>query len=347
MGETKSKAILRFQRIQGVAPLETTTLDEPLYRVVRLRYDSDGGRCGGAPDFACLSISGKRDSGNEDKLLAIVLIGKEEGIKGYWKGNLPQVIRVIPYSAVQLFAMTLTRQRVIGFWKTRCWSLCWHDIYLCGVLPVMLQMRLITYLLDVLRLRLAVEPGYRKMSEIALTMLREEGFASFYYGLGPSLIGIAPYIAVNFCIFDLVNADERFTLQPKDSTIATNSYNVSHCCYYHLISVRHSEKTNADERFTLQIGLGSHSRLEHKVGTAFTFGYVPTIRIIERDGIIGLYRGFVPKVLKNLPNSSISLTTFDIVKRLLSASEKEFQKIVDENFRKDKDETGVEESRSS
>ena len=34
-------------------------------------------------------------------------------------------------------------------------------------------------------------------------MLREEGLASFYGGLGPSLIGIAPYIAVNFCVFDL------------------------------------------------------------------------------------------------------------------------------------------------
>ncbi|KAL6998553.1 hypothetical protein U1Q18_008681 [Sarracenia purpurea var. burkii] len=35
---------------------------------------------------------------------AFSLIGKQEGIKGYWKGNLPQVIRIIPYSAVQLFA---------------------------------------------------------------------------------------------------------------------------------------------------------------------------------------------------------------------------------------------------
>jgi solute carrier family 25 phosphate transporter 23/24/25/41 len=35
---------------------------------------------------------------------AITLIAKEEGVKGYWKGNLPQVIRVLPYSAVQLLA---------------------------------------------------------------------------------------------------------------------------------------------------------------------------------------------------------------------------------------------------
>ncbi|KAI9083755.1 hypothetical protein K1719_034223 [Acacia pycnantha] len=36
---------------------------------------------------------------------AITVIAKEEGIKGYWKGNLPQVIRIIPYSAVQLLHM--------------------------------------------------------------------------------------------------------------------------------------------------------------------------------------------------------------------------------------------------
>ena len=39
--------------------------------------------------------------------------------------------------------------------------------------------------------------------QVALNMLKEEGVASFYNGLGPSLIGIAPYIAMNFCIFDL------------------------------------------------------------------------------------------------------------------------------------------------
>ncbi|XP_049399764.1 thylakoid ADP,ATP carrier protein, chloroplastic-like [Solanum stenotomum] len=47
---------------------------------------------------------------------AFALIGKEEGIKGYWKGNLPQVIRIIPYSAMQLFALekTLTLKHFQG-----------------------------------------------------------------------------------------------------------------------------------------------------------------------------------------------------------------------------------------
>jgi len=30
---------------------------------------------------------------------------------------------------------------------------------------------------------------------------------------------------------------------------------------------------------------------------------VPNAGIVERDGLVGLYRGFVPNALKNLPNS--------------------------------------------
>ncbi|KAH0940115.1 hypothetical protein HID58_007576 [Brassica napus] len=31
-------------------------------------------------------------------------VKREEGVKGYWKGNLPQVISIVPYSAIQLYA---------------------------------------------------------------------------------------------------------------------------------------------------------------------------------------------------------------------------------------------------
>ncbi|GJN37892.1 hypothetical protein PR202_gb26891 [Eleusine coracana subsp. coracana] len=175
-------------------------------------------------------------------LEALTDVGKKDGLKGYWKGNLPQVIRIIPYSAVQLFSYE------------------------------------VTYPLDVLRLRLAVQSGHNTMSQVALNMLREEGFASFYRGLGPSLIAIAPYIAVNFCVFDL-------QMQMKGTPYNT------------------------------------------------IFDAVPGI--VERDGLIGLYRGFVPNALKNLPNSSIKLTAFDTVKTLISTGQKELEILIQENQEKD------------
>ncbi|KAH8484922.1 hypothetical protein H0E87_026618 [Populus deltoides] len=167
---------------------------------------------------------------------AIVMIGKEEGIKGYWKGNLPQVIRIIPYSAVQLFAYETYK----NLFKGKDGELSVIGRLAAGACAGMTS-TFVTYPLDVLRLRLAVEPGYRTMSEIALTMLREEGVASFYYGLGPSLLGIAPYIAVNFCIFDLVKKSlpEKYQQKTQSSLLtAVVSAAVATLTCYPLDTVR-------------------------------------------------------------------------------------------------------------
>ncbi|KAJ4825642.1 hypothetical protein Tsubulata_023101 [Turnera subulata] len=167
---------------------------------------------------------------------AITMIGKEEGLKGYWKGNLPQVIRVIPYSAVQLFAYDSYKKLFTG----KDGELSVIGRLAAGACAGMTS-TFVTYPLDVLRLRLAVEPGYRTMSDMALTMLREEGVASFYYGLGPSLLGIAPYIAVNFCIFDLVKKSmpEKYRQKAQSSLLtAVVSAAVATLTCYPLDTVR-------------------------------------------------------------------------------------------------------------
>ncbi|KAK7836106.1 probable envelope ADP,ATP carrier protein, chloroplastic [Quercus suber] len=242
---------------------------------------------------------------------AITLIGKEEGIRGYWKGNLPQVIRVIPYSAVQLFAYETYKKLFRGVDG----ELSVIGRLAAGACAGMTS-TFITYPLDVLRLRMAVEPGYRAMSEVALTMLREEGFASFYYGLGPSLLGIAPYIAVNFCVFDLMKKSlpEKYQKRTETSLVtAVLSASLATITCYPLDTVRRQMQMKCSPYNTVLDAIPG---------------------IVARDGIIGLYRGFLPNALKTLPSSSIRLTTFDIVKRLIAASEKEFQRIVEENRRK-------------
>ncbi|CAN0879742.1 Probable envelope ADP,ATP carrier protein, chloroplastic [Linum grandiflorum] len=241
-------------------------------------------------------------------LEALALIGKEEGIKGYWKGNLPQVIRIIPYSAVQLFSYEFYKK----LFKGKDEELAVIGRLAAGACAGMTS-TLVTYPLDVLRLRLAVDTGHRTMIQIAMTMLREEGAASFYYGLGPSLVSIAPYIAVNFCMFDLVKKSlpEKYKQTAQSSVItAVVSAAVATITCYPLDTVRRQ----------MQMRGAPYKSFFH----AFP-------GIVERDGFIGLYRGFLPNVLKNLPNSSIRLSTFDIVKRLIAAGEKELQQMTDGN----------------
>ncbi|KAG8647749.1 hypothetical protein MANES_09G103800v8 [Manihot esculenta] len=217
---------------------------------------------------------------------AITLVGKEEGLKGYWKGNLPQVIRIIPYSAVQLFAYETYKKLFVG----KDGKLSVAGRLAAGACAGMTS-TFVTYPLDVLRLRLAVEPGYRTMSEIALNMLREEGIASFYYGLGPSLIGIAPYIAVNFCIFDLVKKSlpEKYRQTTQASLLtAVASAAVATLTCYPLDTIR---------------------RQMQMKGTPYRTVLDAFQGIIQSDGVTGLYRGFLPNALKNLPNSRFSSAT--------------------------------------
>ncbi|XP_031484913.1 thylakoid ADP,ATP carrier protein, chloroplastic-like isoform X2 [Nymphaea colorata] len=147
-------------------------------------------------------------------LEALTMIGKEDGVKGYWKGNLPQVIRIIPYSAVQLFSYEVYKKLLKG--KDEQLSVAGRLI--AGACAGMTS-TLVTYPLDVLRLRLAVDASHKTMAQAVLNMLESEGIASFYCGLGPSLLSVAPYIAINFCIFDLVKKSlpAKYQNQPESS----------------------------------------------------------------------------------------------------------------------------------
>uniref|UniRef100_A0A6N2KL19 Uncharacterized protein n=1 Tax=Salix viminalis TaxID=40686 RepID=A0A6N2KL19_SALVM len=240
-----------------------------------------------------------------------------------------EVIRIIPYSAVQLLAYETYK----NLFKGKDGELSVIGRLAAGACAGMTS-TFVTYPLDVLRLRLAVEPGYRTMSEIALTMLREEGAASFYYGLGPSLLGIAPYIAVNFCIFDLKGYKHKTTAvyyPPLNNRVKKS------------LPEKYQQKTQSSLLTAVVSSavatltcypLDTVRRQMQMKGTPYKSVLDAIVGIVQRDGVIGLYRGFVPNALKNLPNSSIRLTTFDIVKRLIAASEKEFQRIVEENRQK-------------
>ncbi|KAH7657119.1 Mitochondrial carrier protein [Dioscorea alata] len=249
----------------AIAGALSKTLTAPLDRV-KLLMQTHGLRASGSKGIGLLE--------------AITLIHKEEGIKGYWKGNLPQVIRIIPYSAVQLFAYEIYKKIL----RNEDGDLSVIGRLIAGACAGMTS-TLVTYPLDVLRLRLAVEPGCRTMSQVAFNMLREEGIASFYCGLGPSLIGIAPYIAVNFCIFDLMKKSlpEKYQKRPETSlATALVSATVATLMCYPLDTVR---------------------RQMQMKGSPFNSVFDALPGIVERDGFLGLYRGFVPNALKSLPSS--------------------------------------------
>lgn len=139
-------------------------------------------------------------------------------------------------------------------------------------------------------------------------MIRDEGMGAFYKGLIPSCIGIAPYASINFASFDLLKK-----ALPED--LAGNSTAVF-CCSLAAAAVATGGCYPLDTiRRQMQLKTSTYKNVFEAVSG-----------IVARDGVMGLYKGFLPNAAKNLPNSSIRLSTFDYAKKLKGVAQGAMEK---------------------
>lgn len=227
---------------------------------------------------------------------AFIAIGKSEGIKGYWKGNVPQVIRILPYSTAMLnsyefYKLQLTNKEtgklsVPGRLASGAAAAC--------------TATLVTYPLDIIRLRLSIDPNMKTMTQVVKAIIRDEGPKAFFKGLPATCLSISPYSALNFCAFDMF---KKFVPEGAQG-IAYASFGAtllaSGTCYP-LDTIRRQMQLKSST-YTGVIDAG--------------------VSIIARDGVSGMFKGFLPNIVKNAPNKSIQLTMFDLLKRKIAESEK-------------------------
>lgn len=259
------------------------TLTAPLDRV-KILLQVKGGLEGGAIQLAAAK-------GN--LIGSLVAIGKQEGLAGYWKGNLPQVLRVVPYSAAQLYSYEVFKK----FFTAEDGSLSVHKRLAAGALAGMTA-TILTHPLDTLRLRIAVDPSCANLPGAIRVLLREGRGAAFYRGLGASMLGIAPYMALELGTYDLLPKElNSFSRGFIAALVATAS------CYP-LDTIRRRIQLEAAQRLPWDKA---------------------ALAILREDGIGGMYRGFVPNALKNLPNKGVKLSVFDKAKRLLVSSEAAYE----------------------
>lgn len=131
---------------------------------------------------------------------AALKIWREEGVVAFWKGNGTNIIRIFPYSASQLMANDQYKRLM----ATPTGELTVPRRLAAGAAAGMTATTL-THPLDTVRLRLALpSSGYTGMGNAFATMVRTEGPMSLYKGLVPTLVGIAPYAALNFASYDML-----------------------------------------------------------------------------------------------------------------------------------------------
>eukprot|EP00899_Mesostigma_viride_P002434 jgi/Mesvir1/12191/Mv00428-RA.1 len=156
-------------------------------------------------------------------------IVRTEGLLGLYRGNSASVIRIVPYAAVHFMAYEQYRDILVasGLQDTPRLDLLAGSVAGCSAV-------VLTYPLDLVRTRLAVQPApqasswephlpsgtitadqlrrqcpqavpqYRGVADALGGVGRREGFFGLYRGVGPTLLGVLPYSGLKFFIYEFL-----------------------------------------------------------------------------------------------------------------------------------------------
>lgn len=226
--------------------------------------------------------------------------GKEiytnSGILGLWKGHTTTIIRVAPYAGFSYAIHDLAEREFKVLLNTD--KLPFAYKFLSGSIGGM-GATVLTYPLDVLRVRLALIPGSTWASTV-----RQGGL---YNGLTATLIGIIPYSGTGWCVkqtliemFPEVNAKDKSPNIPGLLIINGIAGLFGQFVTYPLDIVRR--------------------RLQMNIMTSPAKSDQNTIRgvfkdLIDKEGRWGLTKGFSLNLIKGPITVSLSFTTYDIMSR--------------------------------
>ncbi|KAH7548168.1 hypothetical protein ACOSP7_032481 [Xanthoceras sorbifolium] len=240
----------------------------------------------------------------------------EEGFRAFWKGNLVTIAHRLPYSSVNFYAYEHYKKLlhvipgVQSHKESISADLCVHFVAggLAGITAASA-----TYPLDLVRTRLAAQTNvmyYRGIGHTLQTICRDEGVFGLYKGLGATLLGVGPSIAISFSVYETLRSFWQ-SQRPQDSTVLVSlacgsiSGIASSTATFPLDLVRRRKQLE---------GAGGRARV-YKTGLFGTFKH-----IIRTEGFHGLYRGILPEYYKVVPGVGICFMTYETLKMLLADS---------------------------
>jgi len=236
-----------------------------------------------------MQVSSKGGSVSEtiNKLL------KEQGIKGFWRGNTASCIRIGPQNAIKNYVYSIFLKQFgqdnqfKGFQRTFYGALS-------GVIS-----QVATYPLDVIRTRITVYPGkYNGIFDCALKMIKEEGPTSLFGGIIPTVVGVIPYEGAQFYAQGGLKNFWQNTVQPgKPITPLQNALIGSAAGMFSQIFSYPFELVRKRMMLKDEHGKPLYPSMTNAFKT-----------VISKDGFTGLYRGFGINLIKAVPYAALNFT---------------------------------------
>ncbi|ONK76877.1 uncharacterized protein A4U43_C02F780 [Asparagus officinalis] len=240
----------------------------------------------------------------------------EEGFRAFWRGNLVTIAHRLPYSSISFYAYERYKsllQSGPGLDRHKEYVSADVGVRLLGGGLAGITAASITYPLDLVRTRLAAQTNniyYRGISHALCSICRDEGVRGLYKGLGATLLGVGPSIAISFSVYEMLRSGWQLE-RPHDSAVL-----VSLTCGS-LSGIASSTVTFPLDlvRRRMQLEGAAGKARVYNSGLFGTFGH-----IIRYEGFRGLYRGILPEYYKVVPSVGIVFMTYEMLKSCLSGS---------------------------
>ncbi|CAN1344146.1 Probable mitochondrial adenine nucleotide transporter BTL3, partial [Linum perenne] len=244
-----------------------------------------------------------------------------QGVKGFWKGNLVNILRTAPFKAINFYAYDTYRQMLLRWTGNE--EATNFERFVAGA-AAGVTASLLCLPLDTIRTKM-VAPGGDALGGVIGTfrhMVQSEGFLSLYKGLVPSLASMAPAGAVFYGVYDILktgylhspeglariqnmkqegqdlNAFDQLELGPMRTLLYGA---IAGCCS--------EAATYPFEVVRRNLQMQVRATKMNAVATCF--------KIVEQGGVPALYVGLIPSLLQVLPSAAISYFVYEFMKIVL------------------------------
>ncbi|KAG5544013.1 hypothetical protein RHGRI_016685 [Rhododendron griersonianum] len=256
-------------------------------------------------------------------------IAASQGLRGFWKGNLVNILRTAPFKAINFYCYDSYRKQFLRFSGNE--EVTNFERFIAGAASG-ITASMLCLPLDTIRTKL-VAPGGEALGGVVgafRNVILTEGFFSLYKGLLPSIMSVAPSGAVFYGVYDILKSaylhspEGRKRIQymkeqgQELSALDQLELGPVRTLLHGAISGACAEaSTYPFEVLRRQLQLQSKA---NKLSALATF-----VKIVERGGIPALYAGLCPSLLQVmvlrlrlvLPSAAISYFVYEFMKIVL------------------------------
>ncbi|KAM9794928.1 solute carrier family 25 member 43 [Neosynchiropus ocellatus] len=239
---------------------------------------------------------------------SFLLVYQNEGLGGFWKGNLVSCLRLFPYTAVHLAAykkLIHLHMDELGFVSQ------WRATFAGGLAGV--AAALVTYPLEVAETRLIAqnckEPTYLGVLHTLSNIQRSEGLAALYRGFSLTVLGAFPFSVGCFAVY--MNLDKLWKEPPFRFSSLQNFINgclaagVAQTLSYPFETVKRKMQAQA-------------AHLPHCGGVDVHFNGMMDcfIQMVRNKGILSLWNGLTANTVKIVPYFGLLFVCFEMCKQV-------------------------------